>query len=470
MLKFSTGQHFANCSGVTRRGFLCAGSLGIAGFSLPEILAAEAAAGLSGTSQKSIILIHLDGGPPQMDLIDPKPDAPLEVRSPFAPISTKVPGIQLTELMPSCAGIADELVLLRSLVGSDGRHHAFQCQSGYKEKVLQSIGGRPAMGCVANRLLSQPGDQVPVFVDLMQGRPLVRNSARPGFLGPSYKPFRPDISDRWKRDLEEGMKNELARLGDDHKTELSLIDDISVSRLDDRLSLLQQLDGFNRQLDASGSMEAMDHFTNQAYDVLTSGRFARAMDLDQEEQRVVDHYTPKMQLAGLQTYTSEGPDAALKFMLARRLVEAGVRVVSVSLSDFDTHKENNVRMQNLGPLFDFSYHALITDLKLRGLLDDVLVLAWGEFGRSPKVNKNGGRDHWPRLSMGMLAGGGLPGGIVVGESDGSAGQVLSRPVEFADVIATLYRHLGIDTQTIIHDRTGRPHVLMDHGEPIKELT
>ncbi len=371
--------------------------------------------------------------------------------------------------MPQCAKIADKLVFLRSLVGSDGKHHAFQCQSGYREEELRSVGGRPVLGCVVNHLLGAPDDDVPNFVDLMQGRPLVRNSARPGFLGPSVKPFRPDISDRWKRELEEGMKGELARLGNDHKTELKLIRNLPVSRLDDRLALLKNLDQFKRTLDTSGSMAAMDHFTQQAYRILTSGAFSAAMDIDQEDPAVIDHYTPKTKSAGQQSYTSDGPDAALKFLLARRLVEAGVRVVSVSLSDFDTHADNNRRMEYLGPLFDFAFHALVTDLESRGMLDDVTVLAWGEFGRTPRVNEKGGRDHWPGLSMGMMAGGGLTGGAVLGGTDRIGGEVRDRPIAYADVVATLYHELGINPQTLIHDPTGRPHVLMDGGEVIREL-
>lgn len=468
MLRFTTGNAYANCTGIRRRSFLSAGGSGIAGLTLPNLLAAESRLG-SHASQKSIIVIHLDGGPPQMDLIDPKPDAPSELRSPFAPISTAVPGLRLTELMPQCAKIADKLVLLRSLVGADGKHHAFQCQSGYKETVLRSIGGRPVLGCVVNHLLSTPQDEVPNFVDLMQGRPLVRNSARPGFLGPSVKPFRPDISDRWNRELEEGMKGELARLGDGHKTELKLIDELPLGRIDDRLSLLKNLDRFNRSLDDSGEMEAMDHFTRQAYRILTSGAFAGAMDIDQEPQRVIDHYTPQTPAGGPQFYTSEGPDAALKFLLARRLIEAGVRVVSVSLSDFDTHSDNNRRMRQLGPLFDFALHALVTDLEERGMLDDVTILAWGEFGRTPKINAKGGRDHWPKLSMGMMAGGGLPAGAILGKTDNVAGEATHRPIDYADVVATLYHRIGINPQTMIHDRSGRPHVLMDHGNVIAEL-
>jgi uncharacterized protein (DUF1501 family) len=468
MIRLSFGKAFANCSGVSRRSFLMAGSAGIAGLSLPEILAQEALAG-TGVRKKSLIVIHLDGGPPQMDLIDPKPYAPSELRSPFAPISTTVPGLQLTELMPQCAKIADKLTFVRSLVGSDGKHHAFQCQSGYREKTLKSIGGRPALGCVVKHLLGRPEDEVPSFIDLMQGRPLVRNSARPGFLGISCKPFRPDISGIWQRELETGMMGELKRLGNDHKTELKLIQDLPVTRLDDRLALLQSVDRFKRDLDTSGSMEAMDQFHQQAYKVLTSGEFAKAMDFNAEDPRVVAHYTPQIAAGGTQSYTSEGPDSLLKFMLARRLVEAGVRVVSVSLSDFDTHSDNNNRMRHIGPLFDHGFHALVTDLESRGMLDDTVVLAWGEFGRTPKMNEKGGRDHWPSASMGIMAGGGIPGGLVLGATDRQAGKVTSRPVPYADVIATLYKKLGIDPQALIHDQTGRPHVLMSDGVPVPEL-
>ena len=476
MIRFSIGRPFRNCSQSNRRGFLTAGSMaagsmaagavGLSGLCLPNVLAAEAMQ--PGRRRKSVIMIHLDGGPPQMDLIDPKPSAPSELRSPFSPIQTNVPGVHLSRLMPRCAEISEKLVLMRSLVGADGKHHAFQCQSGYKETVLRSIGGRPALGCVVNHLLGTPTDEAPGFVDLMQGRPLVRNSARPGFLGPTAKPFRPDISGRWKRELEEGMKGELKRLGNNHKTELELIDEIPINRLDDRLSLLKKLDGFRRVVDDSGELNAMDSFNRQAYRILTSGRFAEAMDVDREDPRVIERYVPEMKLDGTQSYTSEGPDAALKFLLARRLIQAGVRVVSLSLSDFDTHSSNNERMENLGPLFDHAFAALVTDLETQGMLDDVTVLAWGEFGRSPKVNAKGGRDHWPRLSMGMMAGGGLKP-AVLGATDRSASAAVDRPIDYADVVATLYRQLGISPQSMLHDQTGRPHVLMDQGEVISEI-
>ena len=473
MMHFQFGKRFSNCSGISRRTFLSAGSCGIAGISLSNLLAnernlEEPSSGKRNREQ-SLILIHLDGGPPQMDLIDPKPEAPSELRSPFVPIQTSVPGLQLTELMPQCAKIADKLVFIRSLVGSDGKHHAFQCQSGYREKELQSVGGRPAIGCVVKHLKGNPKDTVPSFIDLMQGRPLVRNSARPGFLGIRSKPFRPDISDLWHRELEPGMKGELQRLGAGHKTDLRLNPNLPSSRMVDRLELLQSIDTFQRKLDPSGSMIAMDQFHEQAYRVLTSGAFSEAMDIHSEDPKVIAQYTPEMTLSGTQSTTSEGPDALLKFMLARRLIEAGVRVVSLSLSDFDTHSKNNERMRNLGPLFDYGFHALISDLEARGMLETTTVLAWGEFGRTPKVNEKGGRDHWPNASMAMMAGGGLPQGVVLGATDREAGKVTERPISFADVVATLYRQLNIDPHRMIYDQTGRPHMLMSEGTPIAEL-
>ena len=197
MITFSTKA----CLG--RRSFLRLGSLGLAGFTLPTLLRAESRAGV-GSSHKAVIHLHLDGGPPQMDLIDPKPDAPAEIRGPFAPIPTKLDGLQLTELLPKVASIADRFAFLRSLVGAEGKHDAFQCQSGFSEKSLASVGGRPAMGCVVEKLLGPGPNDSPAFVDLMQGRPLARNSARPGFLGAPYKPFRPNLAHLFRRELEDG--------------------------------------------------------------------------------------------------------------------------------------------------------------------------------------------------------------------------------------------------------------------------
>lgn len=460
------GKHYGLCDGLSRREFLTAGAVGA--WTLADLLRAEAAARIK-SSNKAIINIHLDGGPPQMDMIDPKPDAPIEIRGEFRPIATKVAGIQLCELLPKIAGIADKFAFVRSLVGSAGAHDAFQCQSGFLAKDLAPLGGRPAVGAVVAKLLGKPEDTAPPFVDIMQGRPLVRNSARPGFLGPTYNPFRPDISKLFVRELEDGMKKELAARGETHTVQLTLVDGLSPERLRDRTQLRTDLDRVRRDLDASGAMEAMDRFTQQAATILTSGRFAAALDLSQETPRLLDRYTPAAS-AGDRFYTSEDASAGRKLLLARRLVEAGVRCVSVSFSDFDTHSKNFPRMRQLLPIVDHALHALVTDLDERGLLPDVSIVVWGEFGRTPKINGNGGRDHWPAVSPALLAGGGMKVGQVIGATDRHAGAVVSRPVHFQDVFATLYRNLGIEADgTTLTDPNGRPQYLLEHGQPMREL-
>lgn len=453
----------------SRRDLLKVGGTGLLGISLTDLLRSEAHAGVE-SSLKSVINIHLDGGPPQHDTIDPKPDAPAEIRGEFQPIRTKVPGFIVSELMPKVAGLADRIAFVRSLVGSAGAHDAFQCQSGYPAASLRSIGGRPAVGCVVSKLLGSAEDPAPAFIDLMQGRPMVRDSARPGFLGPTYRPFRPDISQMFSRELEPGMKNELAARGPGRGMELTLSEGLTVERLDDRMRLLANFDRFRRELDTSGSMEAMDRFGQQAIQILTSGRLAAALDLDREPASIRQLYTPVAASSGPRFYTSEDGSSAKKLLLARRLIEAGVRCVSVSFSDFDTHSKNFPRMRDLMPVVDHALHALFTDLEQRAMLDSVTVLVWGEFGRTPRINQEGGRDHWPEVGPAMLFGGGVRGGCVLGQTDRQGGKVISRPVSYQEIFATVYNRLGIDVATtVLTDPTGRPQFLLDRAEPIREL-
>lgn len=469
------GKSVKHCDGIARRAFLRAGAFGFAGLTLADLLRAEAASATTGgragggASQKAVINIHLDGGPPQMDMIDMKPHGPEEVRGEFAPIKTNLPGFHICELMPKIAKIADRFAFIRSLVGSIGQHHAFQCQSGFDEKDMAPLGGRPAMGCVVSRLLGRPGDKVPAFVDMMQGRPYVRDSARPGFLGPAFRPFRPDMDAMFERPLEDGMKIELSRRGGGDATSLSLLDGLDAKRLNDRRALLRDLDRMKRRVDASGMMDAMDRFTQQAVGILTSGKFAEAMDLSNESAATVARYTPGDE-QGHRAATAESPRSALKLLLARRLVEAGVRVVSVSISDFDTHSKNYPRLRQLLPIIDTGIAALVTDLEERGMLDDVSIVIWGEFGRTPKINQSGGRDHWPKASPAMLAGGGMKVGQVIGATDRWAAEVTQRPIHFQDIIATLYHNLGIDpTRTTVTDPKGRPQYLVEEGKVVEEL-
>ena len=355
-------------------------------------------------------------------------------------------------------------------MGAASQHDAFQCQSGFDRKDLDSIGGRPAMGAILSKLKGSPSDPAPCFVDLMQGRPLVRNSARPGFLGPAYGPFRPDISKMFERPLEDAMKGELKALGGDHATSLALNKSLNAERMKTRVGLLQELDSLKRSADSGGQMDALDRFTRQAVEILTSGKFADALDLAKEDPAVVARYSlPEGRNKPLGT--NEGAGSTRKFLLARRLVEAGVRCVSLSISDFDTHSSNYPRMRHTLPIVDHGLHALVTDLHERGMLDDVAIVAWGEFGRTPKLNsKNGGRDHWPRVGMALLAGGGMKTGQVIGATDRYAGEAITRPVHYQEVFATLYHCLGIDlAATTIAASGGRPHYLLDRTKPISEL-
>lgn len=457
--------------GMNRRHAILIGALGYGGFSLSECLRADAAPqARSASPGKSVINIHLDGGPPQHDTIDPKPEAPEEIRGEFQPIPTNLSGFMVSELMPRVATIADRIAFIRSLTGSAGAHDAFQCQSGFPAKDLQSLGGRPAFGSVLSKLYGSPADAIPTFVDMMQGRPLVRNSARPGFLGPAYNPFRPDLSKRFARELEPGMKNELKARGENHTLQLTLVEGLTPGRLADRNVLLSGFDDVRREIDASGSMDALDLFQQQALNILTSGQLAEALDLDREPASSRARYVAPAVNHGEKFYTSEDADSSLKLLMARRLIEAGVRCVSVSFSDFDTHSKNFPRMRQLMPIVDFALHALITDLADRGMLDDVVIVVWGEFGRTPRVNKSGGRDHWPEVGPAMLVGGGIRGGQVIGATDRTGSHVTSRPVTYLDMFATLYQTLGIPyAQTTLLDTTGRPQHLVDKGVALREV-
>jgi hypothetical protein len=464
------GKSYRHCDGINRRQFLTAGAMGLGGLTLTDLLRAEAAAGIRSSS-KSVIMIHLDGGPPHMDMIDLKPEAPVEIRGEFQPIATRVPGVQICELLPRLASVADKFTFVRSLVGSAGAHDAFQCQSGFAAADLRTMGGRPAFGSVVAKLQGSVSDPAPTFVDLMQGRPMVRNSARPGFLGPTFNPFRPDMSKMFARALEPGMQRELAERGDNPTIALTLVDGLTPTRLNGRTRMRSAFDSIRRELDAAGTLDALDRFTQQAASILLSGRFAAALDLSQEPLHMLERYTGPLDPDDARFYTAEDGMAGRKLLLARRLIEAGVRCVSVSFSDFDTHSDNFGRMRQLLPTIDQALYALVSDLADRGMLDDVTIVAWGEFGRTPRINaRNGGRDHWPQVGPALLAGGGLKTGQVIGATDRYAAQVVSRPIHYQDVFATLYHLFGINpgTTTLI-DPNGRPQHLLDRGAVIREL-
>jgi len=432
------------CDGVSRRSFLKIGGLALGGLSLPDLLRAEAAAGIR-RSHKAVIMIYLPGGPPHQDLFDLKTEAPSEIRGEFKPIKTCVPGIEICELLPRMASIMDKLVLIRSIVGSSGDHDAFQCMTG-RLKNRQPQGGWPELGAVLSKRLGPVNASVPPFINLapkMQHRPY--NAGYPGFLGVGHSPFRPE---------------------GDSKADM-VLNGITLDRLGDRKSLLARFDSFRRTADSSGLMEGMDFFHRQAFDVLTSSRLVQALDLSQEDPRTVERYG-----RGTSQHQGDGaPRLMEQFLLARRLVEAGARCVTVSFSFWDWHGGNFANARQNFPALDQGVTALVEDLHTRGLSEDVSVVVWGEFGRTPQINKDAGRDHWPRVSCALLAGGGMRTGQAIGSTDRLGGEARERPVHFQEVFATLYHNLGIDPRlNTVADLSGRPQYLVDDYHPIREVS
>jgi len=435
------------CDGVTRRDFLKIGGLAMGGLSLPQILRAEAQSGVR-KSPKSVIMIYMAGAPPHQDLFDLKMDAPLEIRGPYKPISTKVPGIQISEHMPHCARIMDKLVPIRSMVGSlSGDHDSHICYTGRSARgVPMPPGGWPSIGSVMTKLCAASGKALPPFVGLAPnaGHPPYGSPGHPGFLGPACAAFRPNG---------QGM------------ADLTL-NGITSDRLADRQALLASFDKFRRDADHSGLMDALDVFDAQAFNVLTSSKLLDALDVSQEPQKVRERYgkgDPK-------NYGDGAPRNNEHFLVARRLVEAGARCVTMNFGRWDFHSRNHSELLTHLPLFDQGYSALIEDLHERGLDKDVAVVAWGEFGRTPAINKDGGRDHWPRVGGAVVAGGGFKTGQVIGATDRLGGEPTERPVHFGEVFATLYHWLDIDLQNVtLPDLSGRPQYLVDGFSPMKEL-
>lgn len=446
MLTLHAKAHGRFCDGLSRRDFLRIGGLALGGLSLPQILRAEAASGVK-KSHKAVIMIFLPGGPSHQDIFDLKMDAPSEIRGEFKPIGTNVPGVQITEYLPRLARMMDKCTLIRSMSDCDPGHDAFQCLTGRSFKG-QPPGGWPSFGSIVSKLSGAIDPAVPPFVGLApkMGHMEWARSGEPGFLGVAHSPFEPN-----KGGGAEDMK----------------LNGVSLDRLADRRALLTGFDQFRRDVDASGIMGGLDTFNQQAFGVLTSSKLLDALDVSKEDPRIVERYgkgDPKNRNDG-------GPKLMEHFLAARRLVEAGARCVTVAFSRWDHHGDNFGALKQDLPLLDQGLTALLTDLHERGLDKDVSVVVWGEFGRTPTINKDAGRDHWPRVSCALLAGGGMRHGQVIGATDRLGGEATERPVRFGEVFATLYQNLGIDvTKTTIDDLTGRPQYLVEPGcAPMKEL-
>jgi len=453
MLKiFAPNERNGNlCDGVSRRNFLKIGGLGAGGFALPDLLKLEAQAGIRN-SHKSVIVIYLVGGPPHQDMFDLKADAPSDIAGPHRPIGTNVPGIQICELFPQMAKMMDKFTVVRSLVGAQSGHDAFQCYTGRVPRGPAPSGGWAPFGNVAGKLLGPVSPGTPPFVSLCYDcthGPY--NEPGPGMLGISQSSFRPMGPSR----------KDMALQG------------ITLDRLGDRQRLLSSFDGFRRAADSSGSMEGLDVFNQQAMGILTSSRLGDALDLSKEDPKVVARYGTGDEVKRIDG--NGAPRVPQSFLAARRLVEAGARVVTVNYSKWDWHggPKNDIfkREREDFPIFDNAITALVEDLHERGLDKDVSVLVWGEFGRTPKISSRVGRDHWPRVAMALLAGGGMNNGQVIGATDKWGGEAVDRPVTFPEIFATLYHNLGIDAATTtVKDLLDRPQPLVENGaKPLREL-
>jgi hypothetical protein len=438
------------CDRIPRRSFLKIGGLAMGGLSLAQLLRAEAESGVR-SSHKAVIMVFLSGGPPHQDMVDLKMDAPVEIRGEFSPISTNVPGIEICEHMPLLARMTDRVAIVRSLVGSEGRHDAFQCMTGWTHRN-QPQGGWPSLGSAVSKLEGPTDDATPPFVGLS---PKMITSTwadpgQPGFLGVAHQAFRPTT---------------------DCATDM-VLQGVSLDRLGDRKKLLDGFDQLRREVDSSGMMDGLDAFNQQALGILTSSKLAEALNLDREDPVLRDRYgRGSDKPAG---YGDAGPLLNDYFLAARRLVEAGVRVVTLAYGRWDWHgKPHGTTFENARehiPMLDRGLTTLLDDLKQQGMDKEVSVVVWGEFGRTPKINPNGGRDHWPQVACAILAGGGMRTGQVIGSTNRLGEYAKGRPVHFQEVFATLYHNLGIDVRTTtIRDLSGRPQYLVDHAEPMREL-
>ena len=443
------GDKHTFCDGVSRRSFLKIGSLSVGAASLPVTLPqlmADQPAANDGRVQKSVIVVYMSGGQSHQDTFDLKTEAPKEIRGEFSPISTNVPGTQICELLPGMAQIMDKCSVIRSVVGQRDEHTSWQNLTGYPMNQAQRE-ARPNFGSVVSKIQGQTNPVSPAFIDLfptMKHRPY--NSGDAGYLGPGFNQIRAGGED-------------LASM------KLRYIDS---TRFGNRQALLRQFDTLRRSLDTNRNKSLTEVGENyaRAFDVLTSSSLVDALDVTKEDPAVRQRYGK-----GSSKHLGDGaPMWNDQLLIARRLVEAGVRVVTVAYGFWDTHGNNFGHLKKHLPLWDTGISALIQDLYDRGLDQDVTVCVWDEFGRTPKINKNAGRDHWAPVNYALLAGGGMNMGQMIGTTDKTGGHAATRPVDYRDILATLYHNLGIESHTLVRDLGERPMpILPPRATPIREL-
>lgn len=433
------GQRY--CDGVSRRSFLQIGGLAVGGLTLADVLRAESASATRG--HKAVIMVYLSGGLPHQDTFDLKPNAPREVRGEFKPIPTVVPGIEICEHLPKLAAVMDKCSIVRSIVGQRDEHSSFQNLTGYTMGEVERS-QYPNFGSAVARVLGAVDPITPPFVDMfpkMQHRPY--NSCGAGYLGSAYNQVRADGEDLASMQLRY----------------------IETPHFQNRQQLLSQLDAFRRDADVRPVDNVAENY-RRAFDVLTSSKIVDALDATKADPKVRERY-------GLGSSKHLGDGAPLwndQLLIARRLVEAGVRVVTVAYGFWDTHGNNFGHMKQHLPTVDAGLSALIQDLHDRGFDQDVSLVVWGEFGRTPKINNNAGRDHWAPVQSALFAGGGMRMGQTIGSTDKDAGYASDRPIHYRDVLATIYHNLGIDPHEYLRDMNDRPVTLLpEECRVVREL-
>lgn len=426
----------------TRRNFLQVGSLAIGGLTLPSLLRAQARAAQSGSSpgKKSVILVWQAGGPAHQDMYDLKPEAPAEFRGEFRPIATSVPGIDICEHLPLQAQIMHRLAIVRSVHHTNAGHGMGSqwMLTGWEPRIEVNDNIYPSTGSVVARMKGANDPGLPAYVNL----PRMLGFGKAAYLGASYNPFAPDSdpnSDGFR------VRN------------LKLPGRVDAARLDRRQNLLATLDTIRRDIDRSGDIEGLDTFYREGLEMVTNDKATRAFDIQQEDANLRENYGRN--------------DLGQSCLLARRLVEAGVTFVTIQAGGgWDTHGDNFKQLKNnLLPKFDRAIWALVNDLYDRGLQDDVLVMAMGEFGRTPRINSGVGRDHWPQAMSVLYAGGGMNMGQTIGATNSKAEHPISNPQTPGCVLSTMYHFLGIDYKHVFYDQAKRPLPILAEGEPIKEL-
>jgi hypothetical protein len=408
---------------------------------LPNLLRAKAASAAVGIPQRqtAVIFVPLGGGASHIETYDPKPDAPAEYRGELGTVATSVPGVRFCELLPEQAKIADQLAIVRSVTHQEASHIALHCvETGYflRDNTKALKGEMPSVGSIVSHVRGPGAGGLPAFISLPRPSAYVG----PAYLGGQYQYF--DVSgDPTAADFQ--IKN------------LDVMEKLTADRLSDRQGLLRTLDTDRDLVDLDGNAPAVDAFQQQAIDLLTGSKAREALNLSRESDKMRDRY-------GRNVFGQ-------RLLMARRLVEAGVPYVVVRMADWDDHAQLFPRMKARCPDFDRGIASLVTDLRERGMTQDVLVVAMGEFGRTPRVNPGGGRDHWPAVASALISGGRYQMGQVIGATDSQGAYVAAAPYQPQNVLAMVYRHLGIDPSLTFPDYTGRPRYILEEREPISEL-